>query len=570
MGDLKTPLERCVNKREREIVSKLAEILPEDYLIYSNIDFYSSSFNNYREGEIDILILIPQEGIIVIEVKGGNVYMNRYNNKWYRKKAEDKEEPIKDPFKQAIKEREELLKRIRKFLNFNIPIAYAVLLPDVEGLNIPPEYGDHIIFGSDLNRDVLKNKLRNIFKETVSPKISRRFRPLNKEQIKKLEDKVIFNKLKFFPSLTHKKEDEKILALTDEQATIMETLFGCSKRFLIKGYAGTGKTVVAYLMMKKLAQQRKKVLYVSKTKSIAEFIQQRIKMDGVEKFATAINYHQLHNMLNISIDMSYDSQDWLDRIYPEVLAKEIGKRRVNKYDAIFVDEGQNFKNSWWQALLNLLRSEDKSYFYIFYDPYQSIFSSTNPDDISQIESSFPFQYPIFKLTKVLRNTKKISEVLTSLVNVKYEYFPNHPEGEQIKIIFYIDPEDLRDKLKDLLKDLINRQKINPKDVIILSPFRFRFNEIEMSFGKYNTEKFSPEKFQKVENAILYTTLYSFIGLDSKIVIIVHLDHKFFSKSGNEIRLYEAISRGRTRVYLFVNRNVKININNIPDFISSAY
>ena len=77
MAVLRTPIERCTNKAEKRLLERLAEILPDRFYIYSNIDFYSSQINQYTEGEIDILILDLERGIIVLEVKAGQVYFNR-------------------------------------------------------------------------------------------------------------------------------------------------------------------------------------------------------------------------------------------------------------------------------------------------------------------------------------------------------------------------------------------------------------------------------------------------------------------------------------------------------------
>ena len=40
-----------------------------------------------------------------------------------------------------------------------------------------------------------------------------------------------------------------------------------------------------------------------------------------------------------------------------------------KYDAILVDEAQDFVDHWWLAIIDLLKSEDSSetWLYIFYD-----------------------------------------------------------------------------------------------------------------------------------------------------------------------------------------------------------
>ena len=69
--------EKISVKPERDVARALVRDLPDDCLIYHSYCWLRRDQNGNREtlheGETDFLILDPSNGILVLEVKGGNV-----------------------------------------------------------------------------------------------------------------------------------------------------------------------------------------------------------------------------------------------------------------------------------------------------------------------------------------------------------------------------------------------------------------------------------------------------------------------------------------------------------------
>jgi superfamily I DNA and RNA helicase len=76
-----------------------------------------------------------------------------------------------------------------------------------------------------------------------------------------------------------------------------------------------------------------------------------------------------------------------------------------RFDAIVVDEGQDFAESWWDAVLAALRDPDEGALYVFSDEGQRIFARQGRP-AGELES--------FPLVENLRNTKQIAGTLSSL------------------------------------------------------------------------------------------------------------------------------------------------------------
>ena len=64
--------------------------------------------------------------------------------------------------------------------------------------------------------------------------------------------------------------------------------------------------------------------------------------------------------------------DFFQRELPEKFMELIEKHPI-KFDAVIVDEGQDFKEDYWISISELVKED--GYFYVFYDPDQNIFKS---------------------------------------------------------------------------------------------------------------------------------------------------------------------------------------------------
>lgn len=82
-----------------------------------------------------------------------------------------------------------------------------------------------------------------------------------------------------------------------------------------------------------------------------------------------------------------------------------------KYDAVVVDEAQDFSDEYWLGVEMLLRDQDEGYLYIFIDENQALYPR---------QGKLPVEDEPFYLTSNCRNTAPIHEV-------GYAFY----EGEQI-------------------------------------------------------------------------------------------------------------------------------------------
>src|SRR3712207_9046095 len=77
----------------------------------------------------------------------------------------------------------------------------------------------------------------------------------------------------------------------------------------------------------------------------------------------------------------------------------------HRFDAVVIDEGQDFADSWWDAVLAALRDPEHGALYVFADEGQRVFARQGRPSVNLV--------PI-PLDENLRNTKQIAGTFSSL------------------------------------------------------------------------------------------------------------------------------------------------------------
>ncbi len=103
----KIDVDEISNKPERDVAKALITQLSNSVVVYHSYPWLRmerrdrKTEGTLREGEADFVIIIPELGLLVVEVKGGVVVYDSENCLWYRRLPSGKHRDIKDPFRQA-------------------------------------------------------------------------------------------------------------------------------------------------------------------------------------------------------------------------------------------------------------------------------------------------------------------------------------------------------------------------------------------------------------------------------------------------------------------------------------
>jgi hypothetical protein len=353
-----------------------------------------------KDGEADFILTHPRFGVIVLEVKGGGIRYEGPRRQWFSRDRNGIEYEI-DPINQVVRSKKVFLRKILDQTDWKsrwVQIAHAVVFPDVlaTAVTLPTDLSPTIILdSSDLDR--LERRLTEIalYFSKATPSDPYDDGPALVSVIERLL--VPFVK---FPTLGAEIEftEKMLLKLTEEQYRLLDFLGG-RRRAVIHGCAGSGKTIMAVEQARRFAElDGMKTILLCYEPHLAQDIAARLGTASDVRVQTFRDFCQHAIDPNKPCDPAADLDDLAERAI-----QVFDKSPESRYEAIVVDEGQDFEETWWVAIVSAL--SEQGVFYVFMDDNQRIKRSTAFPPIAPEHS--------FALHDNVRNTGTIFERMRS-------------------------------------------------------------------------------------------------------------------------------------------------------------
>ncbi len=250
--------------------------------------------------------------------------------------------------------------------------------------------------------------------------------------------------------------------------------------------------------------------------------------------------------VNVPLTESADSgfQGGLDEVYPEALLQEVLIDPSLGYDAILVDEGQDFQETWWVALQECLREGKDSLFYIFYDDNQRVYAD---------RGQFPAGLAPFLLTENVRNTRAIHKMLVSYYRGGTESRPRGPTGRAVERYTYASIWEMTQKLAGALHRLVVAERLRTSEIVVLTPRTLDNSALsglplESGLRLVDRPATGPREVQ-------CSSIPEFKGLERPVVIVAELDQSVLRDPQLVSFCYVAFSRPRSLLILIGEVNV---------------
>lgn len=500
---------------EQIVFEAIRKNLSDDWSVFHSFDYVTRDQRLIRwDGEIDFLLYHPVKGFLVLEVKGGAISYR--NGHWYQ---EDREI---DPVNQAKRNKYAVRQLLEERLNRPIPLrfAHAVCFPSCGFQECWPAEAEGIVLTGDAlpyveqfaSRVLEETQIPNRLGGAVSPAdIMQALSPVF-EYGTRLSERIA-------------EEEKQFFLLTEQQCALLGALTQF-KKLQILGCAGSGKTVMAQKKAVALAAQGRSVLLLCFNQLLAGHLQRSMK--GFPNVTVAAFFEYCIEIMKLPAEQveKYRNDP---RLYSDVLPKLLKQYIFHKclcYDAVIVDEGQDFSPEAWEAI-SLLPEVD-GYFYIFYDPDQNIYTK---------ELKLPdFGIPPVVLTQNCRNTRKIFEHLRPYQNLSATISDRAPTGADVRVLY----GDCRAHLAAELERLVMGERIPLQDIVILGAHTLEHTSIgtDSTVGRFHIVN-REAALGKLE--VSYYTYMKFKGCEQKVVILYDVtdaDPRWQDPRG----LYTAMSR----------------------------
>lgn len=495
------PVECDLTRRpisEQIVFSIIKENLSEEWTVFHSFDYLTRDLS-YKlwDGEIDFLLYHPVRGFLVIEVKGGTISYR--NGQWYQ---EDR--PI-DPVEQAKRNKYAVRNLLEnKLFRTSIPMkfAHAVCFPSCSSQTIWPAEAEDIVITKD-NLESIEQFACHLLANTPLPSSIQGV--VSDAEIMQ----VLSPMFEYGSKLSERMnvEEKQFFLFTEQQCAILDALEHFH-RLQVCGCAGSGKTIMAIKKAERLAMQGKSVLLLCYNQMLAKYLKKSVKKYNTITAEAFFEFCiKVLNAPKDQIELYRNNPRLYSEALPKLMRSYIGKKAFC-YDAVIVDEGQDFIPEAWD-IISMLAAESGD-FYIFYDPDQNIYTK---------ELQLPdFGLPPVVLNKNCRNTKRIFETLQPYQSIQSQILENTPAGAEVHIVH----GDCLLNLERKLEKLLTYEKISTQDIVILGAHSLEHTSIgvQKQIGKYRiiTEDRCPGKSE-----VRYFTYMKYKGCESKVVILLDVD-----------------------------------------------
>lgn len=145
-------------------------------------------------------------------------------------------------------------------------------------------------------------------------------------------------------------DDAALQVLTQQQFHILRAIEAVP-RAAVSGGAGTGKTVLAMEEARRCTESGARTLYVCYNRGLAMEVRNWLRDKPT---ISVMTFHELCTDLSRQADVvaphTISDRQLFEEVWPELLIQAFERLPEAAYDAIIVDEGQDFMPLWWTAV----------------------------------------------------------------------------------------------------------------------------------------------------------------------------------------------------------------------------
>jgi superfamily I DNA and RNA helicase len=559
--------------------------------------------------EPDFLLFSTHAGMIVFEVKDWSLeQILEANPRQFSLSVGSKTERRKNPYQQArdylynlmdrIKEDGQLISRDAVHLGKpKIPLSCGVVFTNINKHDYVQKGFDNVIgtdkvfFWDDLypESDICKDPSGACFQKALKEKFSPRF-PF-KIQGRELDHL----KQLIFPTVKIELPDRRtngnyiqrinrLKGLDHHQEAIARKFDGGHR--IISGPSGCGKTLILVhkaVFLKQYNPEIKNILFVCYNITLVNYIKRLLANKQVplgENGVTVLHFYELCSEI-IGEEVAYEKEgsDYYDLVVQETLSKvgSFGK----KYDAILIDEGQDFSTEMFKVATSLLNPKTDN-LTIALDESQNIYR----DQVSWEDAGIQIEGHVHKISFRYRNTKELVEFVASFIakgkeksndqkgdhqEIFADYFDFHGPKPEIKQ--FAEFAKINEYMADKIAEIVETDGCPYSEIAILYALKSPGDKLKaplpQMIGKaldsrgilnnWVSEDYQSKKtYDITTNSVTLSTIHSVKGFDYSVVFLLGLDFlepREWSEDQLDRLAYVAITRARYQLFIpYINQS----------------
>lgn len=497
---------------EVRVYDRIRDQVPDDYVCYYSRSWHQADTDGAEhDGEADFILAHAQYGLLFIEVKGGRVSCREEDEQWLSTDRDGFRYRIKNPIAQARSSKHHFLKRLndnkrlgRRFIR----ARHAAVLPGsakpARALG-PDAPLDIIAFGDDM--DSLGKWLVDRIREGGDA----REQPLGLDGMHALDELVTGHfELRAHIGTSLAEDAQVIERLTAEQAWLLDS-FEDNREMAISGGAGSGKTVLAIEKAFRCSANGRRTLLTCFNAPLANYLKELCKD---RENLTVASFHSICRTIaeqSGTLLPRNSGPEYFETLLPEALVQGVTASPDLGFDTVIIDEGQDFRDSWLNALRLCLSDSHDAEFYVFYDDNQRLFAQDDTFIRALPQSNI-------SLTRNLRNTRKIHSLMSKWYQGKSNRAAG-PEGEAVGVIAVRRPDLAFARLNERVAHLVRSGQATPGEIAVLTS---RTSDVEAGFLRIaGVETCRADNIHA--DCVIFDTVRRFKGLSRPCVFVVGIE-----------------------------------------------
>lgn len=525
---------------------------PPSWTVIHSLDL--APWRGSRRTEVDFVVIIPDCGILCIEVK-----------------SHDRIEYVEDGWQPAtlgtgpFKQIQDGVKTLHRRLKSDAPFTSS--LPKI-GVCIFPnarfdrscvavadwEYMDSAAFRRHATADTFCQELR----ERLTLGVSAERLPVIPEVMAPQRVDAFVNLCLPIRKRVPERRDE-LAAREAQLATSLREpqkftlqLCGENDRVLVTGGAGTGKTLIAIELALQASVRYERVAFVCFNRLVSEWTQRRVS--AAQPGPTLMvdrAIRMLASLAGVEIPAAASDQFWSDEL-PLLVQDRLtdpSAAQETRFDYLIVDEAQDLlARPWiWESLMLLLKGgAGDGRFVLFGDIEGQNLSGAGTTHESLRELVAVARPVSWRLTENCRNYEVVGKAAVQLSGFSPTIYSGYLRpGGSFSNLNYVRVDGGRDqvaKLRSVLQDIRSRG-FRDSDITVLSfcsPERSAARALVQEGGRLLPAGTS-------DGAVTYTSVHAFKGLENKVIVVTDLE-LVHAPAGRAL-FYTALTRATDAVHV---------------------
>lgn len=515
------------------------------------------------QGEADFVVIIPSAGVFILEVKGGGI--SQQNGEWYSTDRHGEVHRIKNPITEANNAMHSIRDHVSSAASRSLSrllFGFGVVFPDtgIHGRMRTIEIADEQIADSDdcsspesLRASLLR--LATFWKRrwdsnsaVVTPSASQ-----CAEIVELLRP--CFEGQASLRSLIRNAEN-RLIELTENQLDTFDTISE-NERCIVKGSAGTGKTVLALQFTRQEERENRRTGFFCYNRQLAAYLKENAPQEEQIQCDSFTDY--MEDVLKRAgrkpqISGGAARDEYYRETLPKLFEEAFLELELPQFNTLVLDEAQDlFTEQYLEAMDLILEGglRDGRWCFFMDAERQNLFQSgKNEKDALQLLDRYHASYTKCTLKDNCRNSVAIIEKIDAIFGLNTRYKQKEERGPEVMIHSYRKVTDEKDTLETILR-VLGRDGIKGESIVILSPVRF-----QKSAAALVTETPISDT-AGAGDAVLFSTIHGFKGMESTVVILTDIDSLESEERMN--LLYVGMTRAKHLLYILAQEKAAMKL-----------